>query len=331
MVDGTKVTVPSVKVDVNVMSGLLKSLYAAGQFDNADLATEFTSTQKLEGWVYVEGRNTVEKTQRLYLDTTYDVVIKDPTPENKTNSDESISALDKVLTFGSSTWTADGPSKVTFALAAPGQDDAPTIDVIGTGYADTPYTIRPFGNVFLRAGTDHYGANLDCASGTVTIADATIPYHNFGNQPRDTTDNLKSGMRGRYAFDPAEQVFGTIRTGTANQRYVNAVFKNQLVLNRAVDPSGLAYWSGKLDKGLSKGSFTKTVTTSPEARRLWVREQFRTILGREADSGGVTYWSNKLGSGTSYQAVQAQLLGSPEFRTKAGGTNFGVVDALPAS
>jgi hypothetical protein len=106
--------------------------------------------------------------------------------------------------------------------------------------------------------------------------------------------------------------------GTGVRNRVNALF--QQLLERPADPSGLAFWSGRIQKGtLSYENLVVTLTISNEAWTKaggttagyvdWVYEH---LLGRAADPSGAAHWKAKLDGGTSRDRFARSFLRSPE-------------------
>ncbi|WP_421117893.1 DUF4214 domain-containing protein [Aquihabitans daechungensis] len=98
---------------------------------------------------------------------------------------------------------------------------------------------------------------------------------------------------------------------------VNALF--QQLLQRPADPSGLAFWSGRIQKGtLSYENLVVTLTISNEAWTKaggsagYVHWVYEHLLGRPADASGAAYWKAKLDSGTSRDRFARSFLRSPE-------------------
>lgn len=103
--------------------------------------------------------------------------------------------------------------------------------------------------------------------------------------------------------------------GSTNAGYVTLLY--QLVHGRDVDPSGLAYWTGKLDRGLRRESLAKQLLTSPESARRTVGQAYVDLLGRTADAGGLAYWSGVLQRGGDPRPLWQQLILSNEYNTRA--------------
>ncbi len=105
------------------------------------------------------------------------------------------------------------------------------------------------------------------------------------------------------------------KAGSTNAGYVTALY--QLINGRAVDPGGLAYWTGRLDAGLSRGSFAKLLLTSHETAGRTVKAAFQHLLSRAPDSGGAAYWTTYLERGNDQRDLWRSVMGTGEYDRKA--------------
>ena len=97
---------------------------------------------------------------------------------------------------------------------------------------------------------------------------------------------------------------GTIPT------FVDAVY--QSVLGRAADPSGRAYWIGRLTKGTSVQAVARSLTASSEYRRKQVNTAFQRLLERAPTTGERDYWTTKIAT-TRIEVLLAVLGASAEY------------------
>ncbi|WP_421121189.1 hypothetical protein ACE2AJ_07775 [Aquihabitans daechungensis] len=88
------------------------------------------------------------------------------------------------------------------------------------------------------------------------------------------------------------------------------------ITGRAADPSGLAYWTPKVE---AKGAraLAANLIRSASARGRVVDERYRQILGRAPDASGRTYWVSKLNNPGGEQALVASLMATESFRVAA--------------
>jgi hypothetical protein len=105
------------------------------------------------------------------------------------------------------------------------------------------------------------------------------------------------------------------KAGGTNRGYVAALYP--LVHGRTVDPSGLAFWTRRLDQGLSRGALAKSLLTSRESARRTVTGAYEALLDRAPDPGGLQHWTDALIRGGSPRAIWEALISSNEFDRKA--------------
>src|SRR5207253_11250738 len=73
-----------------------------------------------------------------------------------------------------------------------------------------------------------------------------------------------------------------------NERYVWQVYFD--LLQRTVDPGGLAYWAGQLDDGLPREQMATALVHSDEYLATIVRPAYVQFLGRDAEATGLAFW-----------------------------------------
>lgn len=91
-------------------------------------------------------------------------------------------------------------------------------------------------------------------------------------------------------------------------------------LGRPPDPSGMAYWVGKLRAGRSVAWVNASLAASPEFERRqaglseagFVTDLYEDLLARTPDAGGLAYWTGKLAAGTSRASVVGSFVAQPE-------------------
>jgi hypothetical protein len=96
----------------------------------------------------------------------------------------------------------------------------------------------------------------------------------------------------------------------------------QQAFDRAIDPSGRAYWSTKL-LTLTRPQMLSRLTGSNEFYRragsttpLFVDAVYQSVLGRPSDPSGKAYWVNVITNGGSREKVARSLVASTEYRRK---------------
>jgi uncharacterized delta-60 repeat protein len=106
---------------------------------------------------------------------------------------------------------------------------------------------------------------------------------------------------------------------TPNQLLIAQVYPD--LLQRPVDPGGLAFWSGLLDRGSSPSQVVQEMQSSQEYHTLEVRNLYRRVLGRFPDDSGSAAWTTFLNQGGTVLQLEAFLLGSGEFFAIHGSDN----------
>jgi uncharacterized delta-60 repeat protein len=114
---------------------------------------------------------------------------------------------------------------------------------------------------------------------------------------------------------------------TANQRFVAQLYLD--LLERTVDSSGLAAWSGILDRGpATRTQVARAIETSPEYQTIQVQDAFGRFLNRAATAPEIMAFAQFLGAGGTVEEMETIITSSPEFVGKLGSSfpidlNFG--------
>jgi hypothetical protein len=116
-----------------------------------------------------------------------------------------------------------------------------------------------------------------------------------------------------------------VDTRPPNQRFVARVYLD--LLQRPVDPSGLAFFASRLDQGTPRVQVVREITSSPEYRAKLVQTLYRELLGRGTDPGGLETHVGFLARGGTIDQLKVSILSSPEYLARAGGT----IDAFLAA
>ncbi len=109
-------------------------------------------------------------------------------------------------------------------------------------------------------------------------------------------------------------------------QFVEAAYAG--LLDRQPDPSGSAFWTGRLAAGESRSSVVAQIGDSAEHRRLVVRIAYQEILDRSPDRGGLAFWSAGIIERLTDRGLRAQLFGSLEFRDRFAATDEAYVAEL---
>jgi hypothetical protein len=113
---------------------------------------------------------------------------------------------------------------------------------------------------------------------------------------------------------------------TDNQRFVGQLYQD--LLNRTVDPMGLAAWSGALNSGMSRSQVVMDIENSQEFRTDEVSGLYMQLLQRAPDQRGLMGFVHFLQGGGTIEQVAANIAASSEYFMRAGGSNDGLVTAL---
>jgi hypothetical protein len=148
---------------------------------------------------------------------------------------------------------------------------------------------------------------------TVTVADV-------GSEPT-TVIHTNAGIM--------EELLPDGTRGSANQRFISELYRD--LLKRAVEPLGLAFWNDKLNKGASQSDIVAGIEVSNEYRTDLIQSLYQLYLHRDADPTGFQSSFNLLANGGTAEQLAAVVAGSQEyFKTRAGGTNVGFLNAIYA-
>lgn len=101
--------------------------------------------------------------------------------------------------------------------------------------------------------------------------------------------------------------------GTADSWIRNLYAK---LLGRTPDAGGLAYWTGRLNRGESRSRLAYEFFQSVESRSVRVIGLYQQLLGRMPDTSGLNFWIDQLGDGNDLRLALA-LAASPEYRARA--------------
>lgn len=114
-------------------------------------------------------------------------------------------------------------------------------------------------------------------------------------------------------------------------------------LDRAIDTSGLAYWSNMLNNGGSLRDLANGIISADEFAKLFgnpksmsdtafVEVLYKNVLDRAGEAGGIGYWVNTLASGTNSRAdVLVGFSISAENKTAVASHSNGQADATTPS
>lgn len=95
---------------------------------------------------------------------------------------------------------------------------------------------------------------------------------------------------------------------------------------RGPDAAGLAFWSDRLESGMSLSAVSQQFVTSPEFVDLYggvgddafVRLVYQNVLDREPDAGGLAHWRGQMAAGMSRGDLMLAFSDSAEFKESTG-------------
>jgi hypothetical protein len=100
------------------------------------------------------------------------------------------------------------------------------------------------------------------------------------------------------------------------------------VLHRSSEDSGLIFWAGLLDQGMSLDVVATGIFNSVERLNPLVTQFYEKFLLRGTDPGGLAFWVADWQRNGGPDHVVVSILASQEFFDDAGDTNGGFVNLL---
>ena len=128
----------------------------------------------------------------------------------------------------------------------------------------------------------------------------------------NTLNGISDAFAGSAEF---VNTYGALNNG----QFVDRVYRN--VLGRAPDQAGLAYWTGQIDGGMTRGQMMVQFSNSPEYANLIGSKVFVTMiymgmLRRQPDQGGFDFWVGEKDAGNSGAGLISSFLGSLEYHNR---------------
>jgi ELWxxDGT repeat protein len=167
-------------------------------------------------------------------------------------------------------------------------------------------------------------AILDRGGHKVAVLLNETDTRNHVEVPDDQTDHLITGEDfGNHQLF----VLPPRALATQQQQATQAIYN--VLLGRSADPAGLAFWSGKMDQGMSAFQVARAIEGSTEFQRIQVENLYEALLQRQADSQGEAAALQFLAHGGALEQLEASLIGSQEyFIVRGGATVPGFLGAL---
>lgn len=133
--------------------------------------------------------------------------------------------------------------------------------------------------------------------------DAGVKYWTSQIDAGLTDQQLEAGMVSSEEFFHA--------AGGTNSAWLDAVYK--LLLGRAPDAAGLAYWPKQLSAGETLSTASEQIAGSAENNTQIISDDYFHYLGRAADSAGTDYWLAQFAAGKTNEDLIAGFTGSQEY------------------
>ncbi|HEV3439328.1 MAG TPA: DUF4214 domain-containing protein, partial [Gemmata sp.] len=113
---------------------------------------------------------------------------------------------------------------------------------------------------------------------------------------------------------------------SGSQAFLSQVYLD--LLNRSVDSSGMAFWSGELEQETAAHVVLGIETSlTNEYQSDEVNHMYETLLNRPVDAGSLGFWVGVLAK-SGVEKTEADIAGSAEFFNDAGGTDTGFISLL---
>lgn len=123
------------------------------------------------------------------------------------------------------------------------------------------------------------------------------------------TSFLRTGSVNTLRFQHLASAEYFQNTGGTNQSYVQQLYRD--LLDREIDPQGLAFYVGRLDAGTPTWWVSRSIYESPESLGNRVTAYFETILGRSPNASEIQAGVGQI-LNEDERAVRASLLASDE-------------------
>ncbi len=262
---------------------------------------------------------------------------------------------DTFTVHGNHTYAEDGTKLITVTIhrtAAPDTTVNSTAIVAepaitATGVAVNGYEFSALTNVTVATFT--HGPNTEAASeftatiqwgdgssstGTVTLSGGVYTVtgsHSYTDEGSyDVSVSIVDDSASATVHTTAkmlEELLPDGTRGTADERFISELYRE--LLNRKVDPAGLAHWNDVLSQGASRQVVIAGIQHAAEYLSNEVTTLYQQYLHRAVDPVGLASWTQFLAHGGTVNQVAAAIVGSAEyFDSRGGATSQGFVDAL---
>lgn len=125
-----------------------------------------------------------------------------------------------------------------------------------------------------------------------------------------------------------QQLEDRLMLTASDQLYVSTVYQD--LLRRPAEASGVAFWVGFLQRGISRHDVALDMTfATDEYRSNQVQRAFKDLLRRPADTQGFDHYLALLKSGGTLEQMRAEMIGSAEYyRERAAGDDAKFLTAV---
>jgi hypothetical protein len=226
-----------------------------------------------------------------------------------------------VIDLGAFQQTTNASAPTTTTLTATTTSTSSGLSVTLTATVTTPGSVTP-------AGTVQF---VDTTTGT-TLGNAAVTVVN-GQAQATFTGTLSAGNHSITATYQSSNGLGnssgstTVSATSPNQTWLQQAYHD--ILGRNVDPSGLAFWTGLMTNGMTRGEVAYFLLQSTEYHADQIQQAFQTLLQRQADTPSLNYFLGLMGQGATIEQVDAIIAGSDEyFQTRGTESNSGFLSAI---
>jgi hypothetical protein len=158
----------------------------------------------------------------------------------------------------------------------------------------------PTGVVSFSDGAVSLGANRNLTNGAVSLNVSSLPLG---------TNTITASYSGDPTYAPATGTVTITVTPTSNDKWLQHMYTDMI---GSQDPSGEAFWSSQLNKGLPRYNAAYAFTQSQGYLMNLVSRQYLAEMGRPVDGPGGNFWVGQLQKGLAPEGFAASLVGSDE-------------------
>ena len=128
------------------------------------------------------------------------------------------------------------------------------------------------------------------------------------------TEQMKSITEGKIISDFCSSNEFWVNSNENNKDFIINLYWT--LHRRSPDASGLQYWLGKMDEGMTREQIVNAFIASPEYRERFIRFLYNWFLARAPEQKGLDHWSDLLKE-NGERWVIIKILTGDEYWTKA--------------